>query len=182
MKHTILTGLALVALASCSTPNAENKEKKARDLVTNYLKQNLADPSSYSSVKFEPLWPNSTTYMDTHKDAQDMFKETLHLQDSIEKYGTERGPLSEVIYEDIAPNDRLKTLYQAKKDSVKKLIKEKEAGFKPQLIDYRMGHIFRYKNKLGNLVLDSLLATFDTNCSRITKTIGRTGEDWTPKE
>lgn len=92
-------------------------------------------------------------------------------------YGTERSPLSEVIYEDVAPNNRLKAFYRAKKDSAKKSIKEKEAGFKPQSINYRVGHIFRYKNKLGNLVLDSLLAAFDTTCSRITKTIGRTGED-----
>lgn len=182
MNYTIFTGMALLALASCSTHNAENKEQNAKDLVSGYLKQNLADPSSYSSVKFDTLRPAYTAYIDTHKDAQDMHKETLRLQDSIEKYGTERGPLSEVIYEDVAPNAQLKTLYQGKKDSVEILMKAKEAAFKRQLVEYRIGHIFRYKNKSGNLVLDSLLAILDTTGSRITKTIGRTGEEWTPKE
>ena len=127
----ILIALFAASLCACTS----SPEKKAQKLITEYLKENLKDPSSYEAMEFSKLDSSFTTFSDQAK----VFSA---------RFDSEKAE-----YEAAMMIDNL----QAAKEALQKMEKtqaeweEAEDAFKPKFNGWKMSHKYRAKNGFGAL-------------------------------
>ena len=154
MKKIILA-ITLLLVVSCT----KSPEDQAKKNITEYLKKNMDDPSSYESVEFGKL--------DTLHSAFNESKEGIALRNEDAKLELKMDDLSKELDTNPQSINRLKQI-QVTSDSITKRRREindvqlKNANYKGDFVGFNMTHKFRGKNKLGAVILNEKRFLLDT--------------------
>lgn len=142
MKHLICILFATLLFCSCQKTN----EDKAKDVIQQYLKENLNDWNSYESVKFSALDSAFTRSLESPEvcDAKNNFDFWNRMSKEYAAYGA---------------IDSMKYYLEEYKKAI--------ADFNPEFMGYSMAHSFRANNETGNKTISEYKFYFDTNISRI---------------
>ncbi len=143
-----------ILLFSCST----NNDSKAKKEITNYIKKNINDISSYESVDFRPIRNDSSTPSDIpyYSALEDSIK---RMKEDIASY-TKDYFYRPSTYQAYVSNSKALNY-----SLLKMLYRERDFldAFQSKPIGFGMMHIFRKKNKKGAVVLDSMFFRFDSS-------------------
>jgi hypothetical protein len=156
MKKIILGLVLSVVLCSCT----KSPEEQAKSNISEYLKKNMDDPSSYESVEFGKLDTLHTSFSES--------KEGIELETKDSKLGDRVTELSNKLdLPDLTLND-IKNIQkeneQITKDrlAINDIIAKKTLTYKGSVNGYSMTHKFRGKNKLGAKILNEINFLLDT--------------------
>ena len=150
MRKIILGLTVMVLLVSCS----KSPEKIAQSNISEYLKKNMDDPSSYESVEFGKLDTLHTSFSES--------KEGLVLQEKDAKLSLRVQELSNKLDSpDLTMNeikDIQKENEQITKDrlAINDILQSKTLSYKGAINGFSMTHKFRGKNKLGAKILNEI--------------------------
>lgn len=156
MKKIILLLVLSVALFSCS----KSPEEQAKSNISEYLKKNMDDPSSYESVEFGKL--------DTLHKSFDESTEGLVLREKDAKLSLRVQELSNKLD---SPDLTLKEVKSIQKENeqitrdrlaINDVMAKKTLTYKGDVNGYSMVHKFRGKNKLGAKILNETNFLLDT--------------------
>lgn len=156
MKKIILVLALSIVLFSCS----KSLEEQAKSNISEYLKKNMDDPSSYESVQFGKL--------DTLHTSFDESKEGLELRNKDAKLELKISELSDKLDLPDLTMDDIKSIQKENGEITKKrlaindIMTSKTLTYKGAVNGYSMTHKFRGKNKLGAKILDEISFLLDT--------------------
>ncbi|EKT3964927.1 hypothetical protein AAIP55_002457 [Flavobacterium psychrophilum] len=156
MKRIILGLSVALLIISCS----KSPEKIAESNISDYLKKNMDDPSSYESVEFGKL--------DTLHASFEESKEGIELRAKDNKLEERVTELSNKLdLPDLTMND-IKNIQLENAEITKKrleindILQSKTISYKGAVNGYSMIHKFRGKNKLGTKILNETKFLLDT--------------------
>lgn len=144
----------LVFVSSCSI---SDREQKAEDKIVDYLK-NMRKKDNYEPILFGKLDSAYTSVKDT-----EIYKE----------YNMQRGAFEamEILrkqYPDLYSEEEIKINMEQEK-YFKAICDSLELVFTPEFIGWKIQHIYRLKNKEGDLVVNNYIFYLDKNLTMITK-------------
>lgn len=157
MKKLLILCALLAGACHPATSPAEVSASPAQAAVTAYLKKTLDDPASYQPVR----WGAATAFQQREVDAARAEEETAELQQQLELARIETAGMARLI--EIGDVDkaafnrekRAADCYTHRADSVNQLVNKLTASTDTTRLGASIWHVFRAKNKLGALVLDS---------------------------
>lgn len=155
MKKIILGLVLSVVLYSCT----KSPEEQAKSNISEYLKKNMDDPSSYESVEFGKLDTLHTSFSES--------KEGIELETKESKLSDQM----EVLSAEIDHTESISRLTDIQKESdeitkkrkeINDILQNKIISYKGAVNGYSMTHKFRGKNKLGAKILNEINFLLDT--------------------
>ena len=156
MKKIILGLVLSIVLFSCS----KSPEDQAKNNISEYLKKNMDDPSSYESVEFGKL--------DTLHKSFDESSEGIVLREKDAKLSLRDQELSNKLDSPDLTMADIKSIQkennQITKDrlAINDLQAKKALTYKGAINGFSMSHKFRGKNKLGAKILNEINFLLDT--------------------
>lgn len=180
MKY-VVSVLLISVLYSCSN----SPEKRAQQLIKNYLMKNLDDPSSYESEDFGKLDTVKIPYSETEKATNhflligEIMPEYIlsqnylgSAQKTIESYHSNPGILGREYEKKF--NDNLKlaesafAIQKVKMDSLQRINENDSIEYSRQPNWYlAMKHSYRAKNKMGAIIKNNTIFHFDHSITKI---------------
>ncbi len=157
MKQLLCLLSLVVILSSCS----KSPEQKAKDLIKEEMKKSMNDFSSYEPVEYGKL-DSAITPIDTFGDSIS-YNSALQTMENAKKEMIEFADTKSIAADYQNKYDKGKK----ESDSLKIVIDKKIKEYKPVFKGWVMVHKFRGKNKLGALVLNSIIYEFDKEITKI---------------
>lgn len=164
MQKLLIVILMILTVASCTL----NSDKKAKNLIRDYLKNHMNDFSSYESVEFGQITGDSTNIEDTEK-GKALFGEKKVLEESLKQYF-----LNNTIINSGKPDKEIqKELYDSALKFESEIVdvdvqlKKLEDKFNPSLKGYFMTHKFRSANTYGKKIIGELTFYFDKDLTKV---------------
>lgn len=155
MKKIVLALSASIILFSCS----KSLEKQAESNITEYLKTNMDDPSSYESVEFGKLDTLHTSFSETAEGIK------LNTEDDKLKQQSDnlsnRLDLPNLTMSDLKSIESENEKITKRRKEINSILMDKVLTYKGEVNGYSMSHKFRGKNKLGAIILNDVRFNFD---------------------
>lgn len=156
MKKIILAMALTSVLFSCS----KSPENQAQSNISEYLKANMDDPSSYESVEFEKLDTLHTSFNESKKGMQ-LIADESRLALGMTKLDIKLDN-DDLSMSDIENIKKESSEITKKRIAINDTRTSETIKYKGAISGYSMVHKFRGKNKLGAKILDEIRFLLDT--------------------
>lgn len=156
MKKIILSLTILTTIISCK----KNPENQVKENVKKFMLLKINDPQSYESVSFGKLDSLHSSFIDS--------KEGIKIKQEFDSLSKRMNELAD---ESLNPNPNLSELkFEQELSAVSKRQKQisdllfiKTIKYKGAFTGFKTKHLFREKNKMGAIILDSCTVILDKN-------------------
>jgi len=161
--------IIILFLTSCN-----NKERKAKILIKEYLKTTMNDYSSYEPMEFSKL---DTVYSSYYKDSIYINLQKLqsnnsdyikHLEETIKEADKFNGRIGRILdRRGIASEPYLKAA-NIENDRLTKEMRKLRKNFKSEMDGFSMVHKMRAKNTMGGIMIYETIFFFNKELTKVT--------------